>query len=242
MANIKIPDLTEATNIQGRDLLILEQETGTNKVEIENLFKGGSGIGISGNEISNEFEQLNNTDLNTVKYNFHGFAANTCTNRPVSSGGGSLDVYVSTSGAYGSQIYTSYLNDSEVYVRTLNNMVWSEWKRISTSPVLLWTNPNLSVAFSGKDITVPSMTKYSFIMIEYRVYKTSTSYCESIIRRANSMANYTMNTLNNKLVGRSATLTSSTVITFSDGRYYETYGTATTYNDGMIPTRVWGVV
>ena len=51
MANIKIPDLTEATNIQGSDLLILEQETGTNKVEIENLFKGGSGIGISGNEI-----------------------------------------------------------------------------------------------------------------------------------------------------------------------------------------------
>lgn len=38
MANIKIPDLSSATNVQGSDLLVLEQTGGTAKLKLEDLF------------------------------------------------------------------------------------------------------------------------------------------------------------------------------------------------------------
>lgn len=139
MANIKIPDLSSATNVQGSDLLVLEQAGGTAKVEVKDLFRGGAGINISGNQIStNNIVNIGLiSDLNMVAYpstltNYIGYTNSSTTNKPDTAGSGMVILSATNNVNWGSMLY---MTDVSLFKRTLSSGTWGAWIDIQNTTV-----------------------------------------------------------------------------------------------------------
>lgn len=93
---------------------------------------GGTGIDIKNGVVTNIFQQLSGVDLNTVTYNYQGYAATNCTNKPTSTGGGfSAFFQHGASVIHGFQLFNQYTTD-DLYFRRYNNGTWGTWTRVVT--------------------------------------------------------------------------------------------------------------
>lgn len=102
----------------------------------QDLLTAGTGINISNNVITNEFESLLSPNLNDIKYNFSGYVR-TATNTPSGTNTNGYLQVIARKGntSYTKQIFTPY-NSNDTYIR-LNNEGWGAWVKIfDTSDVI----------------------------------------------------------------------------------------------------------
>lgn len=95
----------------------------------QDVLTAGTGIGISNNVITNEFDTLLSPDLDDIKYTFSGYVRTASNAPPGTNTNGYLQVIARKGNtSYTMQVYTPY-NDNDTYIR-LNNEGWGAWESI----------------------------------------------------------------------------------------------------------------
>lgn len=65
-------------------------------------------------------------------------------------------IHIVHNNLYQRQIAFSFLNNSEIFTRIMNNGTWNSWTSANSGGTRLWTNPNPSSEFSPQNITLSS--------------------------------------------------------------------------------------
>lgn len=105
---------------------------GEGNISLQEVLTAGTGIDITGNEISNKFQELVGVDLNNIKYNFLGYVRNV-TNGPTANG-----LLISVAGSQNVQTLQIFrtLSSSQnlLYTRFFNagDNKWTSWEKLST--------------------------------------------------------------------------------------------------------------
>ena len=114
-------------------------------------------------------------------------------------------------------------------------MATGEW---NVPKKLLWENPYPYSEFAAGTINNLDLSPFRFLLIEYNANANNPTRVITFIHvigrdgMAYSIWGY-------KLIQRNMSST-ATSITFEDGRYASTYGSASSNNSYIIPYRVWG--
>lgn len=138
------------------------------------------------------------------------------------------------------------ITDTE-YVYTLCDTLASIANKANAKP-LLWENSNPSVSFATQTITIPGLSNYDFIEVEY----IDTRHNPDIRHPYTIGKNVNNKTLMGHLVyatgykpyvpSRNIQISGNSVL-FGDGYWcYADSSSWTVSNDYMIPTRIWGIV
>ena len=93
-------------------------------------YSAGSGIDITNNVISFHFDDISNTDLDDVKYQFIGYS-NSSTNQP--SGANADGVLISVfrdDKARGMQMYSPHGSSGTLYLRKYYSGSWQSWTAV----------------------------------------------------------------------------------------------------------------
>ena len=137
MADIRIVDLPEATDVYSTDEVIVEQADGTKKADVSNLVKNalnaGTGIDITDGTVSNVFAYLESPDLDDITYNYQGYVR-VATNTPTSTTSGVLCVIARDNGQQLLQLFSPY-NANTLFMRSFNSS-WTAWTQIYSASSL----------------------------------------------------------------------------------------------------------
>lgn len=119
------------------DILLVDSngqavDSGKQLSQLQELLTAGTGIDITGNEISNKFQELVGVDLNNIKYNYLGYVRSV-TNGPTENG-----LLISVAGSQNVQTLQIFrtLSTSQnlLYTRFFNagDNKWTSWEKLST--------------------------------------------------------------------------------------------------------------
>ena len=109
---------------------------------------------------------------------------------------------------------------------------------VKISPAL-WTNPDPSSSYGENTVSL-DLSKYTFVLIEYRELASNTTRIGTVIIRVDGGQAEMISVLSGYVSKRNATV-STTGVAFTVGDRITSFGSATTDNNRSIPVAIYGI-
>ena len=148
---------------------------------------------------------------------------------------------------YQRQIAFSFLNNSQIFTRIMNNGTWNNWTSLTSQNTTLWTNPNPKSSFAPQNITLASddydhLKIYYYDFVEGSRERTCTVEIPKLEagEKAFIHSNFTSTTNNMYVASRTITFNSDTSLAIDSNYGSNVNGVREAVNTVNVPYKIVG--